>query len=534
MTECLNTEKTEAKKVAFTDLDLSPTILNNLEKAGFETPTDIQSNSIPYILEKRDVTAQAKTGSGKTLAFCLPTIQHIENGDIGAALVLVPTRELAEQVAGEFQRFGKGSKNLKVACVIGKQSYSVQIRSINHGANAVIATPGRLIDLLESGKIKNFSPDMLVLDEADEMLNMGFIDDIKKVFTYLPEERQTVFFSATFPPQIKKLAQDSQRNPAGVYLNNGKEKQDNELIEQSFYVVSERERESALIRLIEFERPEKAIVFCRTKRDVDELQSRLMGKGIKAKALHGDMGQSERTNAIKQFKSGFITTLIATDVASRGIDVSDVTHVFNYHIPENRDRYTHRIGRTGRAGKSGKAMTITTRGEWSNHFFLRGLNKKTVKLKPIPSSEKVQKHLDVAFMDKLKNTGISDEARNFCEKMMKDEDSFELLCKFFAMTSGERKIDGPERIGLDDRDLSFILSAKPSFGGGRSGGGFSRGGRSRFGGGRDRFRGSNDRGPRSFGGGSDSGRGQRSFGGRSENGSGNRKRSFSPSKRRSA
>ena len=470
MNECTeNTENTENSEStentqdrSFHGLGLNEGILSTLDKIGFTVATEIQNQTIPLILQGKDITAQAKTGSGKTLAFGLPAIQLIEEKALTGALILVPTRELAEQVTDEFRKFKNSCRSLQTACVIGGQSYDTQIRGINRGANAVIATPGRLLDLLKSGKIKNFKPDMLILDEADEMLNMGFIEDIKTIFTFLPEKRQTIFFSATFPAQIKRLAQETQTNPAGVYLNNEKGNQDNELIEQSFYVVSERERETALIRLIEFECPEKAIVFCRTKRDVDALQSKLQHKGIKVKALHGDMSQSERTSTIKQFKSGFITTLIATDVASRGIDVSDVSHVFNYHIPENRDRYTHRIGRTGRAGRSGKAITLTTSSEWRGHFFLRGLPKKNIKFGQVPTSEKVQERLDSSFIDKLKDTSVSSYARKFCEKIADGSDSFELLCKLYTLTASEKKVEGPSQIGLSSKDISFLLSRSGS------------------------------------------------------------------------
>lgn len=472
-------ENTQATKT-FQELGLCDAILKSLEKQEFTTPTPIQAESIPHLLEGRDVTAQAQTGSGKTLAFTLPAIEHIEKDRISGVLVLVPTRELAEQVAGEFKRFGSFTKKLKTACVIGRQSYDIQLRALNQGANAIIATPGRLLDLLDSGRIKNFSPEMLILDEADEMLNMGFIEDIKKIFTYLPAARHTVFFSATFPAPIKKLAKEGQTNPVEVALIADKTKQENESIEQIFYVVSEREREAALMRVMEFEQAEKAIIFCRTKRDVDTLQDKLIARKIKSKALHGDMSQAERTRAIKQFKLGMITTLIATDVASRGIDVADVTHVFNYQVPENRDRYTHRIGRTGRAGKTGKAITLTTSSEWQSHFFLRQMNKKTAKFCEVPSSESLQEQMDTNFQQRLKDTTISKSTRAFCEKLSQEEDTFELLCKLYTLSAHTKKVDGPSQIGLSEKDISFLLAKAGRSRGGsfssRRGGG-SRGGR---------------------------------------------------------
>lgn len=448
----------QAETIAFKDLGLEQEIINSLDKVGFSEPTEIQAKSIPHLLQKKDIIAQAKTGSGKTLAFALPAIHHIQKSDATGVLVMVPTRELAQQVAEEFKRFGSPKRNLKTTCIIGRQSYDTQISALNRGATAIIATPGRLLDLLSSGKVKNFNPNMVVLDEADEMLNMGFIEDIKKIFDFLPQERQTIFFSATFPTQIKNLAQRQQKDPVGIYLNNGKQKQENDDIEQTFYVVSERERELALLRLIKFEQPKKAIVFCRTKKDTEILQSKLVQENVKAKSLHGDLTQSERTLTLRHFKSGLITTLVATDVASRGIDIEDVSHVFNFHIPENRDRYTHRIGRTGRAGRLGKAMTLTTSSEWQNHFFLRQINRNSVKFAQIPTSEKLEEHLNQKFLGQLKETNITLSARKFCEKISADEDAFDLLCKLYTLTTDHKKVLGPSKIGLSQKDISFLLS----------------------------------------------------------------------------
>ena len=275
--------KENTSKASFRSLGLSDDrLLTVLDKIGFTDATQIQEQSIPQLLEGKDLIAQAKTGSGKTLAFTLPAIQRIREGKSSGVLVLTPTRELAEQVAAEFNRFG--DKEFTTACVIGRQSYTHQIGAINRGAKAVVATPGRLLDLLESGKINKFTPDTVILDEADEMLNMGFIDAIKEVFSYLPLEKQTVFFSATFPKTILKLAQQQQNDPVSITLNDTGAQKVNESIEQSFYIVRDREREDALVRLVSFEQPEKAIVFCRTKRDTEVLCSRLLKENLKSKS----------------------------------------------------------------------------------------------------------------------------------------------------------------------------------------------------------------------------------------------------------
>lgn len=345
--------------MTFKDFNFKANLQKSIDDAGFKEPSPIQKDAIPVVLEGKDMVGQAQTGTGKTAAFGLPMINMMKGSSGVEAVVIVPTRELAMQVSDELFRFGKNS-GMNTATVYGGQSYSMQLRNIDR-ASIIVATPGRLIDLLKGKKI-NIKPSFVVLDEADEMLDMGFLDDIKEIFTYLPKERQTLLFSATMPPAIKKLAQNILKEPAFITIT--KSEMTNSKITQSFYVVDEYERDDALIRLYDFKNPEKSIIFCRTKKEVDRLSTYLVSQGHMAKGLHGDMEQRQREEVIRSFKKGALDVLIATDVAARGLDVNDVSHVFNYHLPFDTESYVHRIGRTGRAGKEGVAISIVTPHEF--------------------------------------------------------------------------------------------------------------------------------------------------------------------------
>ncbi len=390
----MSTRKPQAKEEVsrandFHSLGLAKHLVEALERSEIKSPTKIQAESIPVLMQGKDLIAQAKTGSGKTLAFALPALDKIKNQKSTHTLVLTPTRELAQQVTNVFKQYSRQTK-INIACVVGKESYTSQIESIRKGAQVVVATPGRLLDLLETKKINKFSPETVVFDEADEMLNMGFIDDIKSILKFIPEKRQTVFFSATFPQAIIKLAKMEQVNPISIRMDNEREKS-SPLIEQHFFVIKNEEKKNAIIRLFEMNNPHKAIIFCRTKGDTEVLQNHFINKNFKAKALHGDLSQQDRKRAVNNFKDGSYNILIATDIASRGLDIDDLSHVFNYDLPENYDRYTHRIGRTGRAGKKGEAFTFTTKSEWRSNSFLRHVDMKNIKLAEIPNKEKVEK-----------------------------------------------------------------------------------------------------------------------------------------------
>ena len=324
--------------MTFKDFNFKSRLAYAISRAGFEEPSPIQEQSIPLIMEGKDMVGQAHTGTGKTAAFALPILQKISQRDGVAAVVIVPTRELATQVADEFYKFSR-NLNIRTATVYGGTSYKRQIEHINN-AGVIVATPGRFLDLLSREKI-NINPKYVVLDEADEMLNMGFLEDIRRIFTYFPEREQTLMFSATMPEEIKELAQTILKDPEFVRAESTEVTNNN--IKQYYYVVDEHERDAAVLRLIEDANPKKAIVFCRTKRETARLSEYLSGQGFKTAALHGDMEQYDRQKTMKSFRRNEYRLLIATDVAARGLDVRDVSHVFNYHIPFEAESYVHRI-----------------------------------------------------------------------------------------------------------------------------------------------------------------------------------------------
>jgi len=341
--------------MTFKDFNFKSRLAYAISRAGFAEPSPIQVKSIPLILAGKDMVGQAHTGTGKTAAFALPILQTITKRDGVGAVVIVPTRELATQVADEFYKFSR-NLNIRTATVYGGTSYKRQIEHIGN-AGIVVATPGRFLDLLSKGKI-DIHPKFVVLDEADEMLNMGFLEDIRRIFTYFPDRQQTLMFSATMPDEIKELAQTILKDPE--FIRTEKAEITNNNIKQYYYVVDEHERDGAILRLIETANPKKAIVFCRTKRETARLAEYLEGQGYKTAALHGDMEQWDRQKTMKAFRRNEYKILVATDVAARGLDVRDVSHVFNYHIPFEAESYVHRIGRTGRAKRDGIAMMLVT------------------------------------------------------------------------------------------------------------------------------------------------------------------------------
>ncbi|HHH72937.1 MAG TPA: DEAD/DEAH box helicase, partial [Sulfuricurvum sp.] len=305
----------------FDDFGLKPEIMQSIRYAGFKVPSPIQQQAIPLVLEGRDVVGQAHTGTGKTAAFGLPTLNKMALDRGVEALIIVPTRELANQVSDELFKYGK-KLGIHTVTVYGGSSYNRQIGLIERGAQVVIATPGRLKDILKRNMLEDFTPSTVILDEADEMLDMGFLDDINEIFDYLPSDRQTLLFSATMPPLIKKLAERILVDPAFVAIT--KEEKTNKDIAQQYYVIEENERDDAIIRLLDAEELEKTIVFCRTKREVDRLANVLSSVGYNAKGLHGDMEQRQRESVIRGLKENAVDILVATDVAARGIHIDDV------------------------------------------------------------------------------------------------------------------------------------------------------------------------------------------------------------------
>ena len=350
--------------MSFEELGLSAPVLQAVTEKGYTTPTPIQEKAIPIVLMGRDILGCAQTGTGKTASFVLPMIDILAEGRAKArmprSLILEPTRELAAQVAENFEIYGKNNK-LSMALLIGGVNFADQERALEKGADVLIATPGRLLDHFERGGILLNDVKILVIDEADRMLDMGFIPDVERIVATLPKIRQTLFFSATMPPEIKRLADRFLSNPKEVTVSRPASANAN--VVQGLVVVPEDQKRDALLALIKSQEVKNAIVFCNRKRDVATLHTTLKKHGLNAGALHGDMSQPARTETLEKFKAGDIQILVASDVAARGLDVQDMSHVFNYDVPFSPEDYVHRIGRTGRAGKTGHAFTLAAPSE---------------------------------------------------------------------------------------------------------------------------------------------------------------------------
>jgi ATP-dependent RNA helicase DeaD len=343
----------------FADLNIPAPILKALKDVGYETPSPIQAATIPLLMEGRDVLGQAQTGTGKTAAFALPVLSRIDvKNPAVQALVLAPTRELAIQVAEAFQSYAAHLKNFHVLPIYGGQAYGPQLSALRRGAQVVVGTPGRVIDHLDKGTLDLSQLSTLVLDEADEMLRMGFIDDVERILQETPESRQTALFSATMPPQIKRIANTYLNEPKEVTVAAKTTTAVN--ITQRYWLVAGLQKLEALTRILEAEPFGGMIIFARTKLGTEELASKLQARGFAAAAINGDLAQQQRERTIEQLKNGKIDILVATDVAARGLDVERITHVINYDVPSDPESYTHRIGRTGRAGRSGDAILFIT------------------------------------------------------------------------------------------------------------------------------------------------------------------------------
>lgn len=392
----------------FTELDLKPEILKAIKRAGFEEATPIQEKTIPLVLQGKDVIGQAQTGTGKTAAFGLPILQNIDKKEhFIQALVIEPTRELAIQTQEELFRLGRDEK-ARVQVVYGGADIRRQIHSLKQTPAILVGTPGRLLDHLKRKTIDLSHVKTIVLDEADEMLDMGFIQDIESILKYAANDHQTLLFSATMPKPIMRISEKFMHDPEIVQIK-GKELTAN-LIDQYFVRAKENEKFDILCRLIDVQNPELAVVFGRTKRRVDELTRGLQARGYNAAGIHGDLSQTRRMNVLKRFKSGKLDILVATDVAARGLDISGVSHVYNYDIPQDPDSYVHRIGRTGRAGKNGISVTFVTPNELGYMRTIEQLTrKKMMPLRPPSDAEAFKGQLSAANkkVEDLLNSDLS-------------------------------------------------------------------------------------------------------------------------------
>ncbi len=346
---------------SFSTLGLSPAQVENLTRLGYQQMTAIQAKALPPALSGNDIIGQAKTGGGKTAAFGIPLLNKLNPRDFGAqSLIICPTRELATQVAKEIRNLARYQPNIKVVTLCGGQSIGPQIGSLEHGAHVIVGTPGRLKDHLRKKTLILTRATTLVLDEADRMLEMGFVDDIEDIIKDLPEKRQTLLFSATFPENIKKLSARFQTNPMQIVVESIHSEQH---IEQQFFLCKKNEKRESLLTLLHHFQPNGAVVFCNTKQTVRDVCEHLNNENISVKALHGDMEQRDRDQVLIEFKQQSCQVLVATDVAARGLDIDDLPAVVNFELPRDPDIYTHRIGRTGRAGKSGLAINLFTDSE---------------------------------------------------------------------------------------------------------------------------------------------------------------------------
>lgn len=390
----------------FEDMNISNEICRSVLDMGFEEATPIQSQAIPVILEGKDIIGQSQTGTGKTAAFGIPLLERINPEDRRLqALILCPTRELAIQVSEEFRKLLKYKDNIRVLPIYGGQPIDRQIAALRKGTQVVIGTPGRVMDHMRRRTIKAETVQMMVLDEADEMLDMGFREDIETILVKIPEEHQTLLFSATLSPEILDITKRFQKNPEFIKIVRKELTVPN--IEQYYFDVKEKTKLDALCRIIDVYDPKLAMVFCNTKKRVDDLVEMLQGRGYFAEGLHGDLKQAQRDKVMQKFRNGTIEILVATDVAARGIDVDDIDVVFNYDVPQDEEYYVHRIGRTGRAGKAGKAFTFCVGKEIYKLRDIMRYTKTKIQQQKLPTLSDVEEMKTNIYLEKIK--GIIEE-----------------------------------------------------------------------------------------------------------------------------
>lgn len=488
----------------FSELNISASTLASVQRMGFEEATPIQEGTIRHAMEGKDIIGQAQTGTGKTAAFGIPMIEKVDikNPNI-QALIIAPTRELAIQVSEELYRLGY-DKKVRILSVYGGQEISRQIRALKNKPQVIVGTPGRILDHINRRTLKLDQVQTLILDEADEMLNMGFIEDINTILESVPAERQTLLFSATMPGPIRKIAEKFMKTPVEVKIKSKEMTVEN--IEQFYVKATEREKFDVLSRILNVQQPELAIIFGRTKRRVDELAQALSVRGYLAEGIHGDLSQAKRMSVLKQFKSNKIDILVATDVAARGLDISGVTHVYNFDIPQDPESYVHRIGRTGRAGKSGIATTFVTPREMGYLRIVEDTTKKRMTALLPPSSDEALVGLQRVAIETLSELVGKNDLNDYRPLAAEMLGKFEAVDIIAAALKSLTKEPNDTPIALsEERPLP---SRGGGSGGGRSGGGGGyKGKRSTGGSGGGRSsssasRGGSDRGASRSGGGS--------------------------------
>lgn len=420
----------------FSELGLQENLLKAIDDLGFETPSDVQKQSIPILLgQKTDLVALAQTGTGKTAAFGFPMLQLTDAKQKQTqGLILSPTRELCLQIAKELEAYAKYIDRLNIVPIYGGASLQDQAKKINRGAQIIVATPGRMKDMIKRRIIDISKIDYCVLDEADEMLNMGFFEDITEILSHSPKEKSTWLFSATMPKEVSVIAKKFMNKPVEITV--GQKNVSTKSVSHSYFMVGARDRYNALKRLVDANPDVYAVIFCRTKRDTQKVAERLIEDGYNAAALHGDLSQNQRDLVMKSFRNKQVQMLVATDVAARGIDVEDITHVINYQLPDETEIYTHRSGRTGRAGKTGKSFVIITKSEQRKIKNIERIIGQSFSHEKLPTSEEICESQMFYLAENIKNTEVNHDIDAILPKLYEvlgDLDKEELIKKFFSV-----------------------------------------------------------------------------------------------------
>ncbi|GAA3568056.1 DEAD/DEAH box helicase [Snuella lapsa] len=420
----------------FQDLGLNEDLLMAITDLGFEKPSEVQNKAIPILLEKEgDLVALAQTGTGKTASFGFPMLQKINvDSRTTQGLILSPTRELCLQIANEMKQYGKYCKGLNVVAIYGGSSITEQARDVKKGAQIIVATPGRMKDMISRRLVDISKIEYAVLDEADEMLNMGFYEDITSILSHTPEDKSTWLFSATMPKEVATIAKNFMHQPIEITVGNKNESTSN--VTHEYFLVNARDRYQALKRLADANPDIFSVVFCRTKRDTQKVAEQLIEDGYSAAALHGDLSQNQRDLVMKSFRNKQIQMLVATDVAARGIDVDDITHVINYQLPDEIETYTHRSGRTGRAGKTGVSMVIVSKSEVRKIKSIERIIKKNFDKKDIPNGMEICEVQLMSLANKVHNTEVNHEIDKYLSsinELFEDTTKDELIKKFFSV-----------------------------------------------------------------------------------------------------
>mgnify|MGYP001944488690 FL=1 len=434
------------KVTTFQELGITDSLLKALASMGFEEATPIQAQTIPHAMLGKDVIGQAQTGTGKTAAFGIPMIEQFErNVRQIQGLVVAPTRELAIQVAEEINRLGR-FKGIRALPIYGGQHMERQIRALKDKPHIVVATPGRLLDHMRRRTIRTDNVQIAVLDEADEMLNMGFIDDIREILKDIPEERQTLLFSATMPKEIREIATNMMKSPKEIKVKSKEMTVEN--INQYFVEVPEKHKFDTLTNHLDIHAPTLAIVFSRTKKRVDEITEGLQARGFRAEGIHGDLTQGKRMSVLNKFKNGHVEVLVATDVAARGLDISGVTHVYNFDIPQDPESYVHRIGRTGRAGRTGEAISFITPRELPHLKLIEKITKSKMERILPPTNQEAQRGQQQIAINKILKTIESNDLKAYhqsANELLDEQDSISVIAASLKLLTKERK-NTPVRI----------------------------------------------------------------------------------------